>query len=305
MPSLAFLLSAFLPTLAAVARVALQGRLGPTAMLIWLAGLVPVFLLTRYLGWRGSLIGLVWTSALVVLAELFAALLANQAPAWSFMGIVIAVTASVALGAGLERQWWMSRREAPDLGPTAEKPCADELPTGEILEFFLTKLFESARRRPPLSVVLFEVDRFDEYRELYGEARACQAVDVAVTALKSEMRASNMCGRIDNRTLVVFLSGERLRAAHAFASRVVEELATRPAPWPGRITISGGIAGFDPSMASLEDLKGQARRALDAARGMGGGVVVVAEGAGDEVLVTPGMVVLRPSGQVREIRGTV
>jgi len=96
MPSHAFLIAAFLPALAAVARLALEGDVGPWSQLIWLLGLAPVFLLTRYLGWRGALVGLAWTSAMVVLAELFAALLDGRSPAWALVGVVVAVTASVA-----------------------------------------------------------------------------------------------------------------------------------------------------------------------------------------------------------------
>lgn len=303
-PTVAFLLSAFLPALAAVARIAFQGSLGATALLIWLTGIVPVFLLTRYLGWRGALIGLAWTSAMVVIAELFASLVGGQPPTWTFVGIVIVATASVALGAGLERQWWAGRPDrSPGIRPTSESSMT-QVPSGEVLDFFLVKLFESARRKPPLTLVLFEIDRFAEYAEMYGKTKALQAIDVALQALTSETRASNVVGRLDERTLAVFMSGERPQSAHAFATRVLEELASLSAPWTGRLMMSGGIAAFDPSMSSPESLKAQARRALDVARGMGGGVVVVAEPPG-ETLVTPGMVVLRANGQVKEIRGTV
>lgn len=303
-PSLAFLLSAFLPAFAAVARIAFEGRLGATALLIWLTGLVPVFLLTRYLGWRGSLIGLAWTSAMIILAELFASLLRGEPPTWTFVGIVVVATASVAFGAGLERQWWARRSDATGLADSASTGRVEPIPSGEVLDFLLHKLFEAARRKPPLAIVVFEVDRVEEYAELYGRGRAEKAIDVALQALSTQTRASNVCGRLDERTLVAFLNGERPQSAHAFAVRVIEELASLPAPWTGRITMSAGIAAFDPAMSTPEALKSQARRALGVARGMGGGIVVVAEPPG-ETLVTPGMVVLKPNGQVREIRGTV
>ena len=68
MPSHAFLIAAFMPAVAAMARLALHGEVGVWALLIWLLGLAPVFILTRYMGWRGALLGLVWTSARVSMA---------------------------------------------------------------------------------------------------------------------------------------------------------------------------------------------------------------------------------------------
>lgn len=304
MPSHAFLLAAFLPAVAAVARLALHGEMGVWAMLIWLLGLAPVFLLTRYMGWKGALLGLAWTSAMVVMAELFAALVGGLAPDWSLVGTVVAVTASVALGTGLERQWWARRREqAPQAGPSV--PMAEDLPQGEVLMYFLEKLFEAARRRPPLTIVMFEVDRYEEYASLYGDGKAAESIDVAARALKSQTRTSNMFGQLDERRLVVFLNGETLSAAYGFAVRVLEEIAALPAPWSGRITLSAGIAGFETEMPNAAALLARARQALDTARRMGGERTVVANGTSGETLVTPGMTVVDPDGQVREIRGSV
>jgi diguanylate cyclase (GGDEF)-like protein len=304
MPSHSFLIASFLPALAAVARLALEGDVGPWSQLIWLLGLAPVFLLTRYLGWRGALVGLAWTSAMVVLAELFAALLDGRSPAWALVGVVVAVTASVALGAGLERQWWVARREETEPSEDSS-PCADGLPKGEVLHYFLDKLFEAARRKPPLTIVLLEVDRYDEYVSLYGEAKACLAVEVAVQALKSQTRASNMYGRLDDRRLVVFLNGEDLAGGYGFSVRVLDEIASLPAPWSGRITLSSGVAGFESSMVSSGALVARARQALDTARRMGGERIVVAESTEGKALVTSGMTVVSADGRVREIRGTV
>jgi diguanylate cyclase (GGDEF)-like protein len=304
MPSYAFLIAAFLPALAAVAQLALHGEVGSWALLIWLLGLAPVFLLTRYLGWKGALLGLAWTSAMVVIAALFEALMVGGSPQWTLVGAVVAVTASAALGAGLERQWWAAGHdEAPQ--QEAPEPSADDLPKGEVLHYFLQKLFEAARRNPPLTIVLFEVDRYDEYASMYGEAKACKSIEVAAQALKSQTRASNMYGRVDDRRLVVFLDGETLSASYGFAVRVLEEMGSLSAPWSGRITLSAGIAGFETDMPNADALLARARQALDTARRMGGERVVVANGTTGETLVTLGMTVVSPDGKVREIRGSV
>ncbi len=304
MPSHAFLLAAFLPALAAVSRLAFHDEIGTWALLIWLLGLVPVFLLTRYMGWKGALLGLTWTSTMVVMAELFAILLDGPPTDWSLIGVVVAVTASAALGAGLERQWWVTRRDhMPE--PEGSSPGADDLPHGEVLRYFQEKLFEAAKRRPPLTIVLLEVDHYDEYTSMYGEKKAGKAIGVAAQALKSQTRASNMYGQVDDRRLVVFLNGETLSAAYGFAIRVLEEIATLPAPWTGRITLSAGIAGFETAMPNADALVARARQALDTARRLGGERIVVANGTTGETLVTSGMTVVDPDGKAREIRDSV
>jgi len=239
-----------------------------------------------------------------VMAELFAALIDGRSPQWSLVGAVVAVTASAALGAGLERQWWAARRDQ-ERQPEGTEPCADDLPKAEVLHYFLEKLFEAARRDPPLTIVLFEVDRYDEYASMYGEAKACKSIEVAAQALKSQTRASNMYGRMDDRRLVVFLNGETLSAAYGFAVRVLEEIGSLPAPWSGRITLSAGIAGFETDMPTADALLARARQALDTARRMGGERIVLANGTTGETLVTSGMTVVSPDGNVREIRGSV
>lgn len=303
LPTHAFLIAAFAPALAAVAQIALHDTLGPWSLLIWIVGLAPAFLLARYLGWAGALLGLAWTSAMVVLAELFAALLGGRPPEWALVGVVVVVIASAALGAGVEREWWLrSGSESPASSP---EPCVDDLPSGPILEYYFDKLFESARRKPPLTIVVLEVDRYDEYVSLYGEAKACRAIEVAAQALREQARASNMFGRLDDRRLIAFLNGEALSGGFKFALRVLEEIATLPAPWSGRVTLSAGVAGFETSMGNREALLARARQALDTARRMGGERVVVASSPTGETLVTPGMTVVSPDGKVREIRSSV
>jgi diguanylate cyclase (GGDEF)-like protein len=304
LPSHAFLLATFAPVLAAVAHLALHVPLGPWARLVWLAGLPAVFLLVRYLGWKGAIVGLAWTSAMVVFAELFTALLDGRPPEWNLVGVVVVVIATVALGAGLEREWW-TRSGAETPAPAVPEPCVDDLPTGPVLEYFFDKLFEAARRKPPLTIVLFQVDRYDELVSMYGETKACRALEVAVNALRAQVRASNMYGRLDERRLVVFLNGETLSAGYGFALRVLEEVVALPVPWSGRVTLSAGVAGFETPMAGREALLARARQALDTARRMGGERVVVASGSTGETLVTPGMTVVSPEGKVKEIRGSV
>ncbi len=307
MPSLAFLLSAFAPIIAAVIRIAAPEVPGAYNQLIWLLGLFPVFMLTRYMGWRGTLLALVWTGVLVVLAELFIALLIQRLPDWNQVGAVVAILAAAGLGAGLEQQWWQSRLAAAAATDADDElsPLAEGLPPRDVLDYFLSKVFAGARRQPPLSIVLLQIDRHQELEEMYGRRAVSQAMAVATECLKRHVRAMNVFGRHGEHTLLVLLQGEGLTAANAVTRRVLEEIAGAPVPWKGRMTLSAGIAGFEPGIEHPDTLTGFARRALEGAQRLGGNSAVVYHGNVDETLVAPGMLVMEPDGQIREIHRSV
>ncbi len=302
MPSGAFLLSALAPVVAAVLRVALPPDAGTYTLLIWLLGLFPVFLLTRYMGWRGALVALVWTGLLVVLSELTVGVLTQHPTDFRLVGAVTVIIAAAALGAGVNEQWWWRGMAEKGTGTPAQLRGGDEgLPGRAVMEYFLSKVFAGARREPPLSIVLLEVDRFQEYGQLYGSGAVAQAMETVVGSLRKHTRAMNVFGRYEHGGILVLLQGEGLEGCHAFTQRILEETASTAAPWKGRVTLSAGIAGFEPSIENPETLIGHARRALDTAQSMGGNCSVIFKGNVDETLVTPGMIVLHPDGQVKEI----
>lgn len=304
MPSSAFLLGAFAPILAAVLTVAAPAALGPYALLVWLLGFLPLFLLSRHMKWRGALLGLTWTAFLLVVSQFTVSLVREASPDWRLVGAVTVALAAVALGAGLNEQWHGVRAAASGTTQPVSVLRGD-LPTRDVLGYFLGKVFAGARRQPPLSIVLLEIDRVRDYAGMYGASVAAQAMEGVVGTLRRHVRSMNVFGLYDDHALLVLLHGEGLAGAHAFAQRILEEAASSPAPWKGRVRLSAGIAGFEPAIEHPETLIGQARQALETAQRMGGNMAVIYQGNVPETLVTPGMTVLQPSGQVKEIHRSV
>lgn len=306
-PSRHFVLICLAPLAAAAIRTAAPPEMDPYTPVVWLLALVPVFLLTRWWGWRGAGLGLLWSGTAVVLAELFAAYAHGHAAEWALIGTVVAGVASVALGAGLDWQWWVRRTATP--GPAAEldspPPRMGGLPEREVIEFLLVKAFSGARREPPLAVVLIEVDRLDEYARLYGPGVAHKALALLADVLSQHTRSMNIFGRYGAHSCLVLLQGENLEGAHAFATRILEEIEHYPAPWEGRVHLSAGVAGFEPGLPSAEQLVENAARALDVARGMGGSSCVVYVGPETSEPHVPGMMIVRHGGQVKEIHRTL
>jgi len=307
MPSIPFVLSILAPLVAIVARIAAPPGAGAAINLVWLLGLIPVFLATRFLGWKGALYGLLW-AAIPVLITTFAIGLRDGMPVdMTALGAVIVTLAAAALGAGIISEGW--KRELADRERAAPDHVAREqlglLPGPEVLEYFLAKLFEGARRNPPLAVVLFEISDLADHIEIVGPGVVNQALGETATALSSVTRAMNVLGRLDDETFLVLLQGEDVAGAYSYAQRVLEEIESKPAPWEGRIHLNAGIAAYDEEVTESGELLRRAREALEAARSLGGSAVVVYGGNQEQALGISGMFILLPDGQLKEVHRTV
>jgi diguanylate cyclase (GGDEF)-like protein len=275
--------------------------------LVWLLGLVPVFLATRHLGWLGSLYGLVWAAVPILLTTFAVSVRDGTTPDLTALGAVIVSLAAAALGAGILCESWGRELEMERVGSTSVRASAelDKLPSGDSLRFFLEKLFAGARRRPPLTVVLFEVSDLEKYLALEGSDVAAVALATTAETLHSETRAMNVVGRLDEYTFVVLLQGENVPGAWAFTTRVLGEIETQPAPWDGRLRLNAGIAAYDEGVESPSQLLERARKALTAARTLGSDAVVVFGGASEQALGISGMVILHEDGELREVHRLV
>lgn len=307
MPSIPFVLSILAPLVAIVARVAAPPGAGASINLVWLLGLIPVFLATRFLGWKGALYGLLW-AAIPVLITTFAIGLRDGIPVdMTALGAVVVTLAAAALGAGIISEGW--KRELADRDRAAPDHVAREqlglLPGPEVLEFFAAKLFAGARRNPPLSVVLFEISDLADHVEVNGPGVVGPALGETALALSSVTRAMNVLGRYDDETFLVLLQGEDVAGAYSFAHRVLEEIEAKPAPWEGRIHLNAGIAAYDEEVTESGELLRRAGKALEAARSLGGSAAVVYGGSHEQALGISGMFILLPDGQLKEVHRTV
>lgn len=307
MPSIPFVLSVVAPLLAAGLRLWAPAEFGASVNLVWLLGLVPIFLATRHLGWSGALYGLVWAVVPVLLTTFGLALAHGFDPDLTAVGAVVVTLSAAALGSGLLCESWNRQLESELSGFTGQRATLrlEGLPSGDVLDFYLEKMFAGARRAPPLTLVLFEISDLADYAEVEGKEVAAQALAVAAETLQSETRAMNVLGRLDDETFIVLLQGEDVPGAWSFATRVLQEIETRPAPWDGRIRMNAGVATTDDTLQGPDELVRRARLALEAARPLGSDAVVVYGGAQERALGISGMFILQPDGELREIHRTV
>jgi len=184
-------------------------------------------------------------------------------------------------------------------------PCFDgDLPARGVLEYFLDKAFEGAKRYPPFSVTLFRLDGLSELERASGAGAAAHLVGMASAVLGQLTRRMNVFGRLDGSTFLALLPGEDARGANTYARRIVAGVATYPTADGEAIPFNAGIAAYEPDMETWADLLDAAGRALDAASALGGNRAVVYQGPNAPPVVS-GMLLLGPEGEVTEAPGSV
>ena len=163
----------------------------------------------------------------------------------------------------------------------AQQAAAVDLLTGlstyRVLRDRLSFEIERSRRNGELFAVLFlDLDRFKQVNDTYGHEAGNDILRGVSAEIRNAVRASDVAARYGGDEFVVILT----RTDLAGASRVAEALRAgiegvgRRLGYPaGVITVSVGIAEFDPKQPSEGDLLVTADRALYRAKAAGRNVV--------------------------------
>lgn len=235
-------------------------------LLIWLLLLVPAFLLAYFRGWRGVAAALATGMVILVSVQIAMALLGYGVPDLSFLIAVITSYILIAVGIGiLSDRLHTERMRAEELALTDE---LTGLANRRYVRITLDREFAAARRGRPLVVVYFDLDRFKQYNDRYGHAAGDEALRAVAQALASQTRAMNISGRYGGEEFLCVLSSAEIAGALVFVERVKAHLRDAPLS-AGSITMSCGLAAFQPGMRSPEDLIAAADEALYEAKAAG------------------------------------
>lgn len=135
------------------------------------------------------------------------------------------------------------------------------------------RLAEIARRYPqPLSLVLFDVDRFKDINDHHGHPVGDQALVHVAQILSLQRRAADVLARYGGEEFVVLLPEASLDEAMTFAERARAAIESSGLVVGGRsipVTVSAGVATMGPQVDTLEKLIQSADEALYVAK-MGG-----------------------------------
>ncbi|WP_201315223.1 GGDEF domain-containing protein [Dyella sp. EPa41] len=141
----------------------------------------------------------------------------------------------------------------------------------ELARFALDDIYT---RRMPAAVLYLDADHFKQLNDTFGHAAGDEVLVKLAEHLRSQMRESDLIGRIGGEEFVVLLPGVDLHHAHARAEQLRE--AMRVVKRPDRpLTISIGIAPCNRPGESIDSLMSRADMAMRQAKHNGRNQVVV------------------------------
>lgn len=172
--------------------------------------------------------------------------------------------------AGAERTADIIALRDPDTG----------LATEEIARETLRREFAAAQRGRALTLVLLRVEGLTSYGARHGKAVADQLLKVTGRTMSGHLRGMHVASRHSHHpgTFLSILSGSDAEGASVYAARLRRDLVNlKGLPVPQGVSI--GIASFDLSMESPQELVKRVTYALEKGTAAGGKVVVMGQGA--------------------------
>lgn len=248
----------------------------------WPVALLPVFGFAYYRGLYGSALSGATIVAVFLAVELGAVpLVGGVSTAGTTVAAAGIAAAVVAVGSGLlARRIWAARQF-----PFGDARFEDEetgLLSRTAVQIVLDKEFESARRGRGLTVVMFRLRGFEEFRRSWnwGQQGVEQVLAKVGKALSGYTRGMDAVGRWGEDQFIAVLPGEGVRGGASLAVRVGAKLSSIAVTEPSGsvvdsgIDIGAGVAEWDGEMEDTGDLLEAATRALDrAVKGVRGRVV--------------------------------
>lgn len=142
------------------------------------------------------------------------------------------------------------------------------LPNRRQLQIHLEREIAAARRGRSIVLAIFDIDDFKHFNDTLGHMAGDEILRAFAGVLESENRAMNLVARFGGDEFVSVLSESTLEGARMWESRVRERIDDHAVLSAHEISVSCGMAGFDPkTMISGEDLFEAADRELYRSKG--------------------------------------
>ncbi len=185
---------------------------------------MPAFLLAYYRGLRGVALALAGGMAVLALTQVAVLVLGKTAPNWYLLLAVVAVYVGVCIGIAVFAEILHRERRAAE--QMALVDVLTGLPNRRHAEITLDAHFAAAERGIPLSVVMFDLDRFKEVNDRHGHDVGDAALRAFADVLRSNTRRMNLCARFGGEEFIVVLGNSE--AAPAAPSPTGSVRSSRP-----------------------------------------------------------------------------
>ncbi len=176
----------------------------------------------------------------------------------------VAVERALALSIGSERAEWFDRLAYTDpLTGLANRRTLDRA-----LELEVAR---AGRQGVPLSIAIFELDRFSDIQKAGGNSASDEALRRVAQILAQSVRLVDTIARYGNEQFVLVAPGPD---GLVVTERLVRGIAALPPIEGMAISVSAGMASFPLDARTPEELMAIAEKAMQSARQAGGDRVV-------------------------------
>jgi diguanylate cyclase (GGDEF)-like protein len=126
-------------------------------------------------------------------------------------------------------------------------------------ERLVEELLRASRYGRALSVAILDVDGFKQFNDTYGHPAGDAALRTLAAALRGSARRSDIVARYGGEEFVIIFTETRVHEAVAKLDALREEIGklsieTPRASWPGRLTVSAGVASWPDDGAWPDEL---------------------------------------------------
>ncbi len=140
------------------------------------------------------------------------------------------------------------------------------------LDVIDTELRRARRSQMPVSLIMFDIDRFKDVNDRYGHLSGDAVLTAVGVKMREVLRGSDLKCRYGGEEFLVLLPETPLEGAKRVADTLRRELADMPVTWEGEtltITASFGVSVAMPSEIDSQALIGRADAALYRAKDQG------------------------------------
>lgn len=147
-------------------------------------------------------------------------------------------------------------------------------------EWVAAEFAQLQRHGGEAALLLLDIDRFKDYNDTWGHLAGDDAIRHVARVLRSECRREDRIARYGGEEFGVLLPEIGPEKARAAAERLRARIGRRDTDFAG-LTVSIGVAPFDPRLVDGEEWVLRADKALYAAKRAGRNCCVVAEPAAE------------------------
>jgi diguanylate cyclase (GGDEF)-like protein len=178
-----------------------------------------------------------------------------EQPFSCLLAVVTDITAEVDLTSAYERLAVTDR-----LTGLANRRGAEQVIRREVVR--------AKRYGVPLSVLLFDIDHFKSLNDTHGHSVGDQVLRQVAKGIAGNLRDTDLASRWGGEEFLVILPTTPLEAARACAERIRGAVASLTLPTGQAVTISGGVAQYQP-FESLQEVLARVDELLYAAKAGG------------------------------------